>query len=306
MLLALLLVPLASLLWGITNHIDKHLISKIAKNGDFKGLIIMSSLVAGLILLPISMIMTKMQLAIDYKYLILIFFSASSFLIATALYFKALNKSDASLIIAMFQLIPVFSYFLGLIFLNELLTLKQIIGGLIVILSSIAIIYEFDNKKFDKDKLFALLLMGGSSLVYAIYFLLFRLTTVNNSFDVMTFWYQLGLALNGLLMFLFLKSFRKSFISLVKSNGEVVFGANVINEALNLVANLLVNFAITIAPMAIVLTLNGLQPFFVFLIGLIGTIILPKFIKEDITKRTIFQKAICIIISIIGLAILYM
>ncbi len=306
MLLALVLVPLASLLWGITNHIDKHLISKNTENGDFKGLLIMSSIVAGIILLPISMIITKMQLAVDYKSLVLIFFSASAYLIASALYFKALNKSDASLITAMFQLIPVFSYFLGLIFLKEVLTLKQIIGGIIVILSSIAIVYEFDNRKFEKNKLIAFLLMGSSSLVYAIYFLLFRLTTINNSFNVMTFWYQIGLLLNGLIIFIFSKSFRKSFINLIKDNGKIVFGANVVNEILNLVANILVNFTITIAPLAIVLTLNGLQPFFVFLMGLVGTIVLPKFIKEDITKRAIIQKIICILISVIGLAILYL
>ncbi len=306
MLLALVLVPLASLMWGITNHIDKHLISKISKNGDMKGLIVFSSLVAGIILFPISLIITKCNVGIDILTSIIMFFSATFFLLGTALYFKALNKNDASLVTSMFQLIPVFGYFLGLIFLQESLTLKQIIGGLIVIISSIAITFEFDNKKFDKDKITALLFMGGSSLAYAIYFLLFRITTIDNDFVVMTFWYQMGLAINGILLIIFFKSFRKSFIEMAKDNGKKVFGFNVINEVLNLVANMLVNFAITLAPIALVLTLNGLQPFFVFLIGLIGTLILPKIFNEKIAKKDIIQKVVCITISIIGLAILYM
>ena len=69
---------------------------------------------------------------------------------------------------------------------------------------------------------------------------------------------------------------------------------------------MLVNFSITLAPMAIVLVLNGLQPLFVFLIGIIGVILLPKIFSEDIKKETIIQKIICIIISIIGLAVLYL
>ncbi len=306
MLIAFLLVTFASLLWGITNHVDKYLISKISKNGDYKGLLIFSSLIAGVILIPISLIITKLNVSTDVNSFIIIFFSATAYLIATAFYLKALNKSDASIVIAMFQLIPLFSYFLGLIFLNEILSLKEILGGIIIVISSITITFEFDSKKFNKTKLTALALMLGSSLMYAVYFLLFRITTLNNSFDIMTFWYQIALSLNGLLIFSFVKSYRKAFIMLVKENGRKVFGFNVINEGINIVANMLVNYSITLAPMAVVLTLNGLQPFFVFLIGVIGTITLPKIFNEDITIKVVLQKAICIVLSIIGLAILYM
>ena len=114
MLLALFLVPLASLLWGITNHIDKHLISKISKNGDYKGLLIFSSLVAGMLLFPISLIICKFKISVDIKFLLIIFLASISYLFGTLFYFKTLKKNDASLVTAMFQLIPVFGYFLGL------------------------------------------------------------------------------------------------------------------------------------------------------------------------------------------------
>ena len=151
----------------------------------------------------------------------------------------------------------------------------------------------------------ALLFIGLASLLYATYFLLFRITTIDNNFYVMTFWYQMGLILNGILLVFIFKSYRKSFIDLVKENGKKVFGFNVLNETLNITANMLVNFAITVAPMALVLTLNGLQPFFVFFIGAIGTLLVPKIFNEDISKRIMAQKVICILISIIGLIILY-
>jgi len=306
MILALILVPLASLLWGTTNYIDKYLISKITKNGDYKGLIVFSSLIAGLILLPISAVLTKLNINIDLVSFIYVFFSSTVYIITSALYFKALNRDDTSLVIAMFQLIPVFSYFLGLIFLTEILSIKQIIGGLIVIISAILMTFEFGKMKFDKSKIITLSIMALSSFLYAVYFLLFRFATLNHSFEKITFWYQIGLFLNGLIIFLLLKSYRHSFIDLIKSNGKKVFSYNILNESLNLTANLLVNYAITFAPLAIVLTLNGLQPFFVFFIGIILTLTIPKIIKEDIRKNTLLQKALCIIGSIIGLAILYM
>lgn len=306
MLIAIILAPLASLLWAITNHIDKYLVSKIIKNGDIKGLLVFSSLVAGVILSPISLIMSKFNIGIDLFSFGIILLSATTFLFATGLYFKALNKNDASLVTIMFQLIPVFGYFLGLIFLNQALTSKQILGGIVIIISSIAATYEADSNKISKGKLTALLLMAGSSLLYAVYFLLFNITTVDNSFNVMTFWYQMALAINGLLLVLFIKSFRKAFIDLIMNNTKKVLKFNLLNEVLNLIANIFVNYAITVAPLALVLTLNGFQPFFVFLIGLVGTMLLPKVFNENISKRSVIHKAVCITASIVGLAILYL
>ncbi len=305
MLIASILAPLASLLWGITNHIDKYLISKITKRGSFKGLIVFTSLVAGSILAPIYLIINKLDVKIAFLPLILIFLAASSFLLAIGLYFKALSKNETSIVITMFQLIPVFGYILGLIFLKQSLTMNQIIGGLIIIISSIAITYEVDKNKFDKNKLISLILMSLSSFFYAVYYLLFKLTTIDISFNVMTFWFQFSLIVDGLLICLLFKSYRKDFARLLINNGKKVVVFNIVNEILYSIANIIVNYAIVIAPMALVLTLNGFQPFFVFLIGVIGTKLFPKTFNEDLSKKIVVQKVICILFSIIGLAIIY-
>lgn len=298
---------MAALLWAITNFVDKYLISKLVKNSDYRGLTIMSALVAGLTLLPLSLILAGGDVAVDgIQPILLIFLAAGFYVAAVPFYFMALSKNDTSLVIAMFNLIPVFGYFFGLIFLDEHLTGTQIIGCLIVLVASVALSFEFDSKKFSKQKLAALVLMGAASLCYAVYFLLFRLTTLENDFYKMTFWYQIGLALVGLLIFLLARRWRKSFVELVKLNGKKALALNVGNEAINLVANFAVNFAITLAPMAIVETLNGTQPIFAFLIGLVLMAVRPKIFKEDTRRHIIIQKVVCIMISVFGLAILYM
>lgn len=306
MLTVLILVPLASLLWANTNYIDKYLISKVARNGDYRGLIILGLIVAGIILLPISIVTTRLNVSVDLLSFMYVFFAAVSYTISTILYCKALHQDDTSLVIPMFQLIPVFSYFLGLIFLKEILEAKQIIGGLIIILSAIIMTFEFNNRKFNKNKLIVLMLMTLASLFYAIYFLLFRFATLENPFNKAMFWVQISLLLVCLILFIAFKRYRNSFFELIKLNGKKAVGLNVLNEGLNWAANLIVNFATTLAPLAIVLTLNGLQPFFVFFIGILLSLTMPKIIKEDISKRTLVQKILCIIGTIIGLVILYM
>ena len=79
---------------------------------------------------------------------------------------------------------------------------------------------------------------------------------------------------------------------------------NTTNEVINLVANLLVNFANLTIPIALANVLNGLQGTFVFILGVLGTIFLPKYFKENLSKDIVYQKVFCIILGIIGLIVL--
>ncbi len=117
------------------------------------------------------------------------------------------------------------------------------------------------------------------------------------------FWYQIGLLLIGIIL-LCIKGFRVPFIKAVKNNGKRYLFLNITNETINLVANALFNFANLTAPVALLNVLNGFQGAFAFILGVLGTIFIPKYIKEDLSKKVVIQKVICIILSIIGLIVL--
>lgn len=60
MTLAVVLTIFASFLWGVTNHIDKFMISGIDESGSsIKTLLVFSTLVAGIVLSPIWLIVSK-------------------------------------------------------------------------------------------------------------------------------------------------------------------------------------------------------------------------------------------------------
>lgn len=80
---------------------------------------------------------------------------------------------------------------------------------------------------------------------------------------------------------------------------------NIANEVINLIANLLVNFANVTIPLALANVLNGFQGAFVFILGVIGVKLLPKYFKENMSKKIVIQKISCIILSIIGLIIMF-
>ena len=303
MTIAVLLAIFASFLWGITNHIDKYMITGIEESkNNIKILLVFSTFIAGIILTPLWLILSHFTINISFISLISVLFASFIYIIATIFYYKAIEKNDASIVVVMFQMIPVFSYILALILFKETLTIRQIIGSIIILLSAIIISFDF-NEKNNNKKFIALLLMTLSSLCYSIYFILFDIGIRNSSYYSCAFWYQIGFLIMGIIL-LCIKSFRAPFVNAVKKNGRRYVVLNTTNEVLNLIANLLVNYANLIIPIALVNVLNGFQGAFAFILGVIGTLLLPKYIREDLSKRVIIQKVVCIILGIIGLIIL--
>lgn len=304
MTFAIFLTIFASFLWGITNHIDKFMINGIDESGSsIKTLLVFSTLVAGIILSPIWLIISKFSIGISNISLLCVLLSSFVYILATYFYFKALEKNDASIVVVMFQLIPVFSYILALIFFEENLALQQIIGSILIILSAVLISFDFEEKN-NKSKWLALILMTLSSLLYATYFFLFDIGIRNSSYNSCAFWLQIGFLIQGIILICF-KNYRSTFIKAIKNNGQKYFYLNITNEVINLIANLLVNYANVTIPLALANVLNGFQGAFVFILGVIGVKLLPKYFKENISKKIVVQKISCIIISIVGLIIMF-
>jgi len=301
---AVVITIFASFLWALTNHIDKFMINGIDESASsVKTLLVFSTLVAGIIFTPIWLIVSKFSVAISNLSLISVLVAAIIYTLATYFYFKALSKNDASIVVVMFQLIPVFSYILALIFFKENLTIQQIIGSIIIILSAVIISFDLEEKN-NNSKFQALVLMIFSSLLYATYFILFDVAIRHSSYNSCAFWYQVGFILIGIVL-MCVKSFRTTFIKAIKTNGKRYLSLNVTNEAINLWANLLVNFANVTIPIAIANILNGFQGAFVFILGVIGVKLLPKYFKEDLRRKIVIQKVGCIVLSVIGLVVMF-
>lgn len=301
---AIVITIFASFLWGITNHIDKFMINGVDESGSsLKTLLVFSTLVAGLVFTPVWLVISNFSVSISMVSLISVLLASAIYILATYFYFIALEKNDASIVVVMFQLIPVFSYIISLIFFKENLTMQQIIGSIIIILSAVIISFDFEEKN-NKSKFKALVLMTLSSLCYAIYFILFDVAIRNSSYNSCAFWYQVGFLLLGIIL-ICIKSYRKTFVKAIKTNGKKYFSLNITNEVLNLIANLLVNFANLTIPIALANVLNGFQGAFVFILGILGVKLLPKYFKEDLTKKIVFQKVSCIVLSIVGLIIMF-
>lgn len=292
---------IAPFIWAISNFVDKFLISKYFKS-DIRTLVVYSSLIG----LPVALligIFKPQVLALNWITGFLIILNSLLLIFYLFPYYKSLSKADASVVIPIFQMIPVFSYFLAFFVLGETLSDLQIFGSLLIIFGAVGISLNFKKKRIHliKDVFFLQLL---ASFIVALNYLFFKFFAIQLDFWTVSFWQYAGFAIFGLFLLIFIKSYRESFFLSIKINKSKIIKLNVLNETINIIGMLIFSFATLLAPLALVGVINGFQPLFVFLIGIGLTIFFPHLIKENIDKKVLLQKTIFIILMLLGAIIL--
>ncbi len=294
---------LATMLYVVTNYMDKFLVTKSKSATNIKTLLVFSTLVSGLLFLPISLFIANFEIHANPIAIISVLCAAIVYILATWFYLLALGKADTTIVVSVFQLIPVFAYLLGAIFFQEFFTIWQLIGAGIIIASAIIISLQ-PSKKQKGGRFKVLILAGLSALGYALYYFLFDIALRNDTYGSCVFWNQAANLCIGIVLIL-IKSYRKSFIRTIKKNGKLYIGFNFLNEVINSGAGALSNLANVTLPLAMVNIISGFQGAFSFIIGAILTFFFPKIIKEDLRKKVVCRKLLCILVSIIGIVLVF-
>ncbi|MFA6474840.1 MAG: EamA family transporter [Patescibacteria group bacterium] len=295
----------APTLWGVVNHIDKHILSRYQEGRGVGAILIFSSL-SSFIILPF---IVYFHFSAIFNISLNNFFVLSfiGFLGAMAFYFylKAMDIEEASTVIPLFQLDPIFGYILGYFLLGESLNVPQIFSSLLILLGILMLSVEIDiNNKFTlKKKVLSLII--SASFLFAVSGVLFKKLALENGYWVSIFWQYVGLTIFGIVVLIFYKKFRQNFIAMITAPKLNVLSLNVVSELLYIVGGLANNFAILIAPVALVFVVNSYQSLFVFLSAVLLTIFFPKFISEKISKKHLFHKIISIGTILIGSYFLY-
>lgn len=293
-----LIALIGPVLYAIANHTDKYLISKYLKNGEVGALLIFSSIFSIVVLPFIGFIYPNVFAVSIYTGLILVI-NGILIIFATLLYFYAMHKDEASIVVAFYQTIPIFGLILGYFLLGEETTLIKIVASMIIILGASILSFDISLEKirFKKEVVF---LMLGASLFYAINAVVFKLVAIDEGFWPSIFWGLVGKTIIGIFFLLFITSYRQQFFSLIQENKFSVTGINFFNETIAIVAEGVSQYASLLAPVFLVLLVNSAQPFFVLVIGIILTIFSPAIGKEAIGKKELMQKILGIGIMVVG------
>ncbi|HRH31331.1 MAG TPA: EamA family transporter [Candidatus Paceibacterota bacterium] len=292
----------APLLWAIVNHIDKYVITKLPAKAGVRGLLTFSAIFA-IVIVVIARIMMQ-----DGQFLSL-FVKASLIVagvvgtLAVYFYLKALEAAETSIVAPLMQFVPVFAYAMGIIFFNESFTLVQIVGAAIIILGAMVLSVDFRPRK-EQFRKKVVGLMVVSSLFFAASQVLFKLVTIQDSFWIATYWQYIGIFLSGIVLII-IPAFRKDFLMIFRKGNNRFVLPNILIQVFTIGGNMATNYAVILAPIAMVMLVASYQPVFVFAIGILGAIFFPAYIKDSLKKGLLVQKIAAIAFILLGSYLLY-
>lgn len=294
----------APFLWALVNVADKYLVVNYSNDKKSSGaLVLFSSLVGVVACIAIGIFTSGVfDIKLIDKFLLLLI---GAFSIAwIILYLFSLELEDVSTVVPWMLTIPVFGYLISYIFLGETLTSKQLTGALVVLAGSFILSIDFSKVKLIfKRKIAGYMIL--SCLIYAVNGVIFKFVASTDSFWVASFWEYLGLGIGGVFIFVFAHEYRKDFVKNIKESGLAIFSLNIFSEFTTIAGNLLTNFALLLAPVAMVYLVGTFQPFAVLLLTLICTKFFPKIVNESFSFRAIAPKIVAITIMLLGSLLLF-
>ncbi len=288
------------MLWAVTNHVDKFIISRYSSEKNPLSLVLFSSFTFGF-----AGILIFFFAPIEHVSVIQAVFAtlAGMFIIAGYIpYMFALQEDEVSITAPLFQMIAPLSFIAGAVFLHETLSGKQIFASLLIVLGAVLLTLNIEKLAW-KSRIFKLMLLSSTLITFSV--VLFKAVGLESSFWTASFWMYLGGFLFGLFLFCIPK-YNKEFRNFLTSGGKSIFSLNALSEGFNIAGNLFSRFASLLAPIALISAINSTQPFFIFIYGVILSFFFPKIQSEDVSKKSLLIKSCAITIMIVGSALLFL
>ncbi len=241
----------------------------------------------------------------------LLIFSGVLSSIAEIPYYVALGIENSTNLGIFIQLAPIFYLILGWMFLGETFSLIQLIAIAVILIAPTLIIMT-SRKRSRKVKLKAILF----AFLYVIISVIGNVIFVKvNAGELQTnilieeiAIVILGVGLTDMATMLVLPKWRKRYYNVKKSSKNKVLlplGSSLIVGVLKTFA---IRLAYIIAPAVALASAasDSVEPIVIFFMGLVLTLIWPKFGREKLDKKTVLIHLIATIIVVIGIVLIQM
>jgi uncharacterized membrane protein len=283
-------------LWAISVHIDKYLVERFFRRANVAVLLVFSAM-TGLVMLPLIWFFRPDVLALHPVSVLVIVLSGLLSMAAMYLYLVALQSEEASVVAPFFQLAPLFAYGLAYLVLGETLTSRQMIGGTAIVGGGLLLSLRIGGAS--KFKLRLAVPMIVCAFMLALSSLIFKIFAISDEFWTTLFWTFAGQAIFGLLV-LSIAPYRGEFLELCRKNTRPLIAINVMNELINLGGSLGARYALVLAPLSLVQAITSTTALFVFIFGIVVTLLFPALGREDLSPGELLKKGLAGVLIGIG------
>ncbi|MFH1790181.1 MAG: EamA family transporter [bacterium] len=283
--------------WAILNLGDKYVLSKRVNN-PYVYLVWLTLVgILSVVLIPFI----DFHIPQNPMVMLLIIVGGIMYFFGGLPYVKAMQMEEPSRINIWWNLIPIFSFFIGWIFLDESFTGAQSVAFIVLLIGAIIASIRSKGNKFVFSK--AVWLMIIACIAYSFYGVTFHYITRFISFAVGFVWIHLVMLACCFTMFL-IKKFRSDFLAETKKAGAGLFLIVFVIAILDHLGIFFNQWALSLNNTALVFSLEGFQVILVFVGAIFLTKYFPIIISEDIDKKNMGLKLTALIFMICGILIL--
>lgn len=286
---------LAAAIWAASNAVDKFVLTKWTKHPTMPMIVQWS---IGIIVSIFIYFWHGFSLLPESRVLILAVTVGTFEMVAGIFYFKAVKIEEISRIATLFNLAPLFVAVLAMLFLGEVFKIATYIGIFLVIAGAVVV----SSKKpirltFSK----AFLFMSLASLFLALDAVIMKYMLHSLDFWTAFAYTRLGAVFAILpLMAINLHHLQRA----VHKYGIKVLGVIALNESLNVAGIILATLATAVGYVTLVHALTSIQPLFVLMFAVAGSLFWPRLLKEEIGASTLAKKLVGIILMIAGVILI--
>ena len=295
---------ICALLWSFCDFIDNFLVDHYAKRLNPKasqGLFIVTG---GIVVLGLGLYLGSAIWTAGNLWLPLLAGAINTF--GTVFYWFSLRRSDTTDVTLLMQLSPLLSLCFATLFLGQSISLPQFAGFLLILLAAIVVVLASGAKKL-KFNLKTAGQIAAACTIWVVSDVIF-VASAGGSEGVLPnfFWLLVGGIIMNLGLFAVKKSWRRDLRTYLKRGqlGGKIFWTS-LDEALWTIAEFLWRYGMIIAPLAILSVMEGVSRLLItFVLGIVLTLIAPRFGREKLTKKVLAHHAIATVLMVIAIVII--
>ncbi len=299
----IILCIVAASAWAIGAFIDNYIADVIFKNKTPQALKAINGpfylLIAGAIALFAGLEATEpLQIA-------MLMLSGALSSVGSIPYYNALKHEEATGAAIYYQLIPVFYLVADWIFFRQQISGQQILGFFIIFAAPVIVIFSRKRPKSRRNEMAAALLFILYAIITVASGLFSTHFSYNISFFTMFFWYLIGRGCCDVILFAINGSWRERFQYIWRRKRKQFLLSAITDQALHTVAEFAYRAAMILGVAALAsVVANTAELIITFVLGIILSIIWPKFGREQIHRHIIIAHLLATVLAVIGVIIL--
>ena len=224
-------------------------------------------------------------------------------------YYRALEIEESTNLGIFIQIAPILYLILGWMFLGESFSITQLIAIPIILLAPLIIVMT-SRKRSRKVKLRAVLYAFLYILFAVIGNLIFvRTNTIEGNHlgflnEIALFYLGSGIA--NFIIVMSHRKWRARFKQVVKHNKSKVIIPVAISTIISFIKSILYRGGLIIAPSVAIASAasDSAEPIIIFFMGILLTIIWPRFGREKLSRKTVLVHLVATILVVIGILLL--